>query len=89
MINAISEMLVGSGIKISLELLLKGHQQLSEEENTKVFREVQLFISDSNRFSVMFDLSYFVFFYCFLFVPPRLAFYLLLRSIKVYIKKNV
>ena len=51
MINAISEMLVGSGIKISLELLLKGHQQLSEEENTKVFREVQLFISDSNRFS--------------------------------------
>ena len=51
MINAISEMLVGSGIKISLELLLKGHQQLSEEENTKVFREVQLFIYDSNRFS--------------------------------------
>ena len=35
MINAISEMLVGSGIEISLELLLKGHQQLSEEENTK------------------------------------------------------
>ena len=51
MINAISEMLADSGIKISLELLLKGHQQLSEEENTKVFREVQLFISDSNRFS--------------------------------------
>ena len=51
MINAISEMLEGSGIKISLELVLKGHQQLSEEENTKVFREVQLFISDSNRFS--------------------------------------
>ena len=51
MINAISEMLVGSGIEISLEFLLKGHQQLSEEENTKVFREVQLFISDSNRFS--------------------------------------
>ena len=50
MINAITEMLVGSRIKISLELLLKGHQQLSEEENTKVFREVQLFISDSNRF---------------------------------------
>ena len=42
---------VGSGIKISLGLLLKGHQQLSEEENTKVFGEVQLFISDSNRFS--------------------------------------
>ena len=36
---------------------------------------------------LMFDLSYFVFFIVFLFVPPRLAFYLLLRSIKVYIKK--
>ena len=28
MINAISEMLVGPGIKISLELLLKGHQTI-------------------------------------------------------------
>ena len=36
---------------------------------------------------LMFDLSFFVFFIVF-FVPPRLAFYLLLRSIKVYTKKN-
>ena len=53
MLDSISDLLVANGLQdtFNVDLLLYGTDQLSEENNKKLFSFVQLFIAESKRFS--------------------------------------